>query len=142
MSAVYRPGHRYAGREGDVLFAVLTENGPEFVTTRGTRVPIEKAERVYAPLTPLDTVPAEAVRDLVSATRDALNLPYPAGDWEPYDRLIGKRAAHLVGILDGFLNPVYPGDPDPAGTARTIRTYAGLEPVTYPTRDSQDGGAK
>lgn len=135
MSAVYRPGHRYAGRDGDILFAIHGENGTEFVTSRGTRVGLDEAERVYAPLTPLDTVPADKVRDMVAAVRDALDLPSPAGDWEPYDRLIGQRAAHLVGVLTGFLNPVYPGGPDPAVTARTIRTYAELQPVTYRTRD-------
>lgn len=51
MTAMYRPGELYVGREGDTLFAVYAGGGVEFVTVRGTRLTVEHVERVYAPLT-------------------------------------------------------------------------------------------
>lgn len=50
MTAVYRPGQLYAGREDDLLFCVAGQHGIGFVTNRGTWVPLDEAERVYVPL--------------------------------------------------------------------------------------------
>lgn len=51
MSDTYRPGQLYTGRDGDLLFVILPSDDVEFVTNRGTRLPLAEVDRVYAPLT-------------------------------------------------------------------------------------------
>lgn len=59
MTSTYRPGQLYEGRDGDLLFVILPGDDIEFVTNRGTRVPLAEVERVYAPLTLLRPVGGE-----------------------------------------------------------------------------------
>lgn len=144
MSAVYRPGHRYQGADGDILFAIHGEAGTEFVTSRGTRVPVEKAERVYAPLTPLDTVPADpaALQGLAAAIRDALDLPIPADfeGWQKRALILSERSSYLIGALRDLA-----AGGDCAGTAATLASVGNVHryyPVTYPPLDEQDGAGQ
>lgn len=131
MSAVYRPGHRYQGADGDVLFAIYSEHGTEFVTSRGTRVPMDEAERVYAPLTPLDTVPADKVRDLAAAIREALTVPTAEpGATGSHDVLLMTRTAHVRSVMNSLANGT-----DLAEALDLVALAADWHPVTYPTRD-------
>jgi hypothetical protein len=50
MTETYRPGQVYKGADGDLLFVILPGDDIEFVTNRGTRLPLTEIQRVYAPL--------------------------------------------------------------------------------------------
>ncbi|MFB4312882.1 hypothetical protein [Actinomadura sp. 21ATH] len=144
MSGSYRPGQLYKGREGDLLYVVLPGAEIEFVTNRGTRVPREKAERVYGPLTLVRPVGTEApaplpddVRALAEAIREALDMPIP--DRYSADRLtwLHQQRDRVISVMTQ-LELLRTGASDLAQAAKLIRDLPVDNPLAY-TPDERGG---
>jgi hypothetical protein len=141
VTANYRPGQLYTGRDGDLLFVVLPGNEAEFVTNRGTRVTVEQAMRVYAPLTLIRDVggslPREVV-ELAEVIREVLVVPRPANwmaDEHAFARLQRDRALSVNAALAVLLRERI----ELQTAVQVIREVAEHEPVTYTPCELEDG---
>ncbi|MEU6339911.1 hypothetical protein ABZ883_03035 [Streptomyces sp. NPDC046977] len=95
-------------------------------------------DRTVHPHTP-SSIPSDA-RALLQAIRDALDIPLPSiepADVESYQRLMERRATHVLSMLDGILTV-------PAGgldrDAALIQRHTDATPVTYQVWRPQSPG--